>query len=584
MTIIERLENIKLIPVAVLDYAEAARPVAEALIEGGLPCAEVTFRTDAAAESICIMRAAFPDMLVGAGTVLTVEQASRAAEVGAQFIVSPGFNPEVVKFCIDRKLPVIPGVSSPTEIEAALAYGLTVLKFFPAEALGGLPMIKALSAPYGSVRFIPTGGVNEQNLTAYLKHKAVLACGGSWMLPKDAITAGDFKRITALTATAVQKITALKQPEGAAQSSVTSASCAGAGGRAAGKAAAPVSYPEHPRVVTFGEIMLRLAPPGYTRFIQTETFGATYGGAEANVAVSLANYGIDASFVTKLPAHEIGQSAVNALRRFGVDTGRIARGGSRIGIYYLEKGASQRPSKVIYDRLPSSISEAEPSDFQWEEIFKGASWFHFTGITPALSGKTAQLCRDACRAAKALGLTVSCDLNYRKKLWSKEQAREVMQELCGYVDVCIANEEDAADVFGIVSNNTDVHSGKLNREGYEEVAAALSQRFGFRSVAITLRESLSASDNNWSALLYEGGKAYYSKKYAVRIVDRVGGGDSFGAGLIYAALKSYAPQERIEFATAASCLKHSIEGDFNAVSVDEVTLLAKGNASGRVQR
>ncbi len=593
MNVIEQLEKIKLIPVAVLDDAADAEPLAKALIDGNLPCAEVTFRTDAAAEAIRNMRTAFPEMLVGAGTVLTAEQAVRAVDAGAQFIVSPGFNPKVVQFCLDRKLPIVPGVSSPTEIEAALAYGLTALKFFPAEALGGLPMIKALSAPYRSVRFIPTGGINEQNLIAYLKHPAVLACGGSWMLPKDLIAAHNFKQITELTAAAVQKISAFEQAKSVVQSKQTgktapaqgaSGLCADTGKTAAEKASGMVSYPEHPRVVTFGEIMLRLAPPGYTRFIQTETFGATYGGAEANVAVSLANYGIDVSFVTKLPAHEIGQSAVNALRRFGVHTGHIARGGSRIGIYYLEKGASQRPSKVIYDRLPSSISEAEPSDFQWKEIFNGASWFHFTGITPALSDKTAQLCREACRAAKALGLTVSCDLNYRKKLWSKERAREVMQELCGYVDVCIANEEDAADVFGIVSHNTDIQSGKLNREGYEEVAAALTHQFGFRSVAITLRESLSASDNNWSALLYEDGKAYYSKKYAVRIVDRVGGGDSFGAGLIYAALKGFAPQERIEFATAASCLKHSIEGDFNAVSVDEVTLLAKGNASGRVQR
>lgn len=587
MKIIEQLEKIKLIPVAVLDNAADAEPVARALRDGGLPCAEVTFRTDAAAESIRSMRAAFPDMPVGAGTVLTVEQAERAAEAGAQFIVSPGFNPKVVQFCLDRKLPVIPGVSSPTEIEAALAYGLTVLKFFPAEAIGGLPMIKALSAPYRSVRFIPTGGINEQNMLQYLKHPAILACGGSWMLPKDVIAAKDFRRITALAAAAAQKIAALQHPECSAQTETrkpASGTAAHAAAQRANTAAVPVTYPEHPRVVTFGEIMLRLAPPGYTRFVQTETFGATYGGAEANVAVSLANYGLDTSFVTKLPAHEIGQAAVNALRRFGVHTGYIARGGSRIGIYYLEKGASQRPSKVIYDRLPSSVSESESSDFRWDEIFKGASWFHFTGITPALSAKTAQLCREACAAAKALGLTVSCDLNYRKKLWSKEQARDVMQELCSYVDVCIANEEDAADVFGIVSHNTDVHSGKLNREGYEEVAAALTQRFGFKSVAITLRESLSASDNNWSALLYEGGKAYYSKKYAVRIVDRVGGGDSFGAGLIYASLKQYQPQEKIEFATAASCLKHSIEGDFNAVSVDEVRLLAEGNASGRVQR
>lgn len=580
MTIFEQLEQIKLIPVAVLDKAADARPLAQALIAGGLPCAEVTFRTAAAAEAIKILRTEFPDMLTGAGTVLTVEQAEKALAAGAQFIVSPGFNPAVVQYCIDRSVPIIPGVSSPTEIEAALAFSLTVLKFFPAEALGGLSMIKALSAPYGSVRFIPTGGINETNMTDYLKSPKVLACGGSWMIPKDLIAAGDFAKIEALTAAAAKKIAAFNEPTPQA-----AGCCTGTAAPAYGKAACAVpAYTEHPHVVTFGEIMLRLAPPGYTRFVQAETFGATYGGAEANVAVSLANYGIDASFVTKLPAHEIGQSAVNALRRFGVNTAHIARGGKRIGIYYLEKGASQRPSKVIYDRLPSSISEAELTDFDWDTIFEGASWFHFTGITPALSQNTAALCKQACSAAKERGLTVSCDLNYRKKLWSKEEAQRVMSELCGFVDVCIANEEDAADVFGIVSHNTDIHSGKLNREGYQEVASALAERFGFRTVAITLRESLSASDNNWSALLYENGTAYFSRTYPIRIVDRVGGGDSFGAGLIYSSLKNMPAQERIEFATAASCLKHSIEGDFNAVSVDEVMLLAGGNASGRVQR
>lgn len=338
------------------------------------------------------------------------------------------------------------------------------------------------------------------------------------------------------------------------------------------------------KIVTFGEIMLRLAPEGYYRFVQADTYGATYGGGEANVAVSLANYGLDASFVTKLPSHEIGQSAVNSLRRFGVDTSLISRGGDRVGIYFLEKGASQRPSKVIYDRAGSSIATATTKDFDWNKIFDGVDWFHFTGITPALGDNVAQICLEACKAAKERNITVSCDLNYRNKLWSKEKAGKVMGQLCHYVDVVIANEEDASDVFGIKAANTDVTSGKVNHEGYKDVAKQLVDRFNFSKVAITLRGSLSANDNNWAAMLYDGKEYYFSKNYLIHIVDRVGGGDSFGAGLIYSTLNDYAPQDAIEFAVASSCLKHSIEGDFNQVSVDEVKKLAGGDASGRVQR
>ncbi|MDR1351726.1 MAG: sugar kinase [Treponema sp.] len=338
------------------------------------------------------------------------------------------------------------------------------------------------------------------------------------------------------------------------------------------------------RVVTFGEIMLRLAPEGYCRFVQAHSLGAGFGGAEANVAVSLANFGIDAAFVTKLPGHEIGQAAVNRLREFGADTSRIVRGGSRVGIYFLEKGASQRPSKVIYDRAHSAIAEAVPGDFDWKAIMEGVSWFHFTGITPALGDSAAAICAGACREAATRGITVSCDINYRKNLWTREKAGEVMGRLMEHVDVCIANEEDAADVFGIHAEGTDITGGKISREGYRGVAKALAERFGFKKVAITLRESVTASDNNWGAMLYEGGAFWFSREYPVHIVDRVGGGDSFCAGLIYGSLKSLGPRETVEFAAAASCLKHSIEGDFNHVSADEVRKLAAGDASGRVQR
>ena len=338
------------------------------------------------------------------------------------------------------------------------------------------------------------------------------------------------------------------------------------------------------KVITFGEIMLRLAPEGYLRFVQSEKYLATFGGAEANVAVSLANYGVDVSFVTKLPKNEIGQSAINSVRKFGVDTSKIVRGGERVGIYYCEKGASQRPSKVVYDRAYSSISMAKKGDFDWASIFEGVDWFHFTGITPALSDDVAEICLEAVKEARARGIKVSCDLNFRKKLWSKEKAGEVMGKLCAYIDYCIANEEDAKDVFGIEADDTDIYSGKLNREGYISVAKKLTDRFNFKGVAITLRESLSANDNNWSAMLYTNGEAVFSKKYAMHIVDRVGGGDSFGGGLIYSLLNGYEPQKAIEFAVAASCLKHSDEGDYNMVTVDEVEKLAGGDASGRVQR
>ncbi len=338
------------------------------------------------------------------------------------------------------------------------------------------------------------------------------------------------------------------------------------------------------KVVTFGEIMLRLAPEGYNRFMQAEKYLATYGGAEANVAVSLANYGVPVDFVTKLPAHDIGQLAINRLRFFGVGTDKIVRGGDRVGIYYCEKGASQRPSKVIYDRANSSIATAKASDFDWATIFEGVDWFHFTGITAALSPEIANICEMALVEAKKRNITCSCDLNYRKKLWTREQANVTMTKLCKYIDVCISNEEDAKDVFGICAENTDITTGKLDAEGYKSVARQLKEKFGFKYVAITLRESLSANDNNWSAMLYDGEGYYFSKKYPIHIVDRVGGGDSFGAGLIYSLLNKFDSQKAIEFAVAASCLKHTIEGDFNMVTVDEVEKLAGGDGSGRVQR
>lgn len=331
--------------------------------------------------------------------------------------------------------------------------------------------------------------------------------------------------------------------------------------------------------------MLRLSPPENSRFVQAESFDACYGGGEANVAVSLACFGMNSRYVSKVPDNPVGQAAINYMRRFGVDSEHVLRGGERLGIYFLEKGAVHRPSKVIYDRAGSAISAAKPEEFDWEAIFKDAGWFHWTGITPAVSDNAAACVKEALSIAKRKGVTVSCDLNYRKKLWTRDKAREVMSGLMPHVDICCCNEEDAADVFGIGAAGSDVTRGEINAGGYKDVARQLANRFGFKYVAITLRESLSASRNRWSGMLFDGKQSHVSQKYdIVPIIDRVGGGDSFCAGLIYSLANGKEPGEAINFAAAASCLKHTIQGDFNLATVDEVDLLVRGDSSGRVQR
>ncbi len=339
------------------------------------------------------------------------------------------------------------------------------------------------------------------------------------------------------------------------------------------------------KVVTLGEIMLRLSSPGQKRFVQSDSFDVVYGGGEANVAVSAANYGHEAYFVSKLPKHEIGQCAVNSLRRFGVHTDFIARGGNRVGIYYLESGASMRPSKVIYDRAGSSIAEADPEDFDFDKIMDGADWFHWSGITPAISDKAAVLTKLACEAAKRHNVTVSCDLNFRKKLWTSEKAQSIMKPLMQFVDVCIGNEEDAQLCLGF-KPEADVTAGKTDAQGYYVIFRGMAKEFGFKYVISTLRESYSASHNGWKALIYNGKDFYESKHYDILpIIDRVGGGDSFSGGVIHGLLTWPEDQGKaLEFAVAASALKHTIPGDFNMMSADEVMTLAGGDASGRVQR
>ncbi|MCD2426112.1 sugar kinase [Niabella pedocola] len=338
------------------------------------------------------------------------------------------------------------------------------------------------------------------------------------------------------------------------------------------------------KVVTLGEIMLRLSTPGFERFVQADSFDVTYGGGEANVAVALSNYGLDGYFVSKVPDNAIGQSAINHLRRYGVNTDFVARGGDRLGIYFLETGASMRASQVIYDRAGAAIAEVDASEFDFDKILDGADWFHTTGITPALSDKAAALTEAALKAAKAKGITTSIDLNYRKKLWSKEKAREVMTELCKYVDVCIGNEEDAETTLGFKAADTDITKGELNLDGYKDVIRQMKEKFNFKYIASSLRESYSASDNGWSALVSDGTEFYHTRKYDVRIVDRVGSGDSFASGLIYGLVTGMSMADAAEFGVAASALKHTIPGDLNHATLSDVKTLMKGDASGRVQR
>ena len=340
------------------------------------------------------------------------------------------------------------------------------------------------------------------------------------------------------------------------------------------------------KVLTFGEIMLRLKAPGHERFFQSPMLEATFGGGEANVAVSLANYGMDAEFLTVLPQNDIANACIRELRYFGVDTKKIVRGDGRMGIYYLEAGANQLPSKVVYDRAYSSIALAKPGDIDWNKAFDGVSWFHITGITPAISESAMELSLESVKAAKKRGITVSCDLNYRKNLWKYgKQASEVMRELAKYVNVAIANEEDVQKSLEITVD-VNVESGELDREKYRALGNKVLEAYpNMQCIAITLRESHSADWNGWAACLNDGKDFYVSKKYEIRdIIDRVGGGDSFGGGLIYALLTGKGNQRAVEFAVAASALKHTVEGDYNMVTAAEVEKLADGDGSGRIQR
>ncbi|MDP8207077.1 MAG: KHG/KDPG aldolase/sugar kinase fusion protein [Candidatus Electryonea clarkiae] len=539
---------------------------------------EIAFRSEYALEGIKAVLKKYPDALVLAGTVMTSQQADSAIEAGAAGIISADYFPSVVESCIKKDVMCVPGGLNDAGkqlMQKAEIYGCDlddlrnkypyqwIYKLFPALTPSNsyYEVANALRGPFKDLNIIYTGGVNFQNIGNLVEFD-----------PNGIYCASSLTK-------SINQPDVMKEELEKWKSEID-----GSLGRDEKKSKNDRKHETEPGVVTFGEIMLRLSPPAHSRLVQTNIFNATFGGAEANVSVSLANFGVNSTFVSAVPENEIGQSAFDSLRAKGVNTEFIINGARRLGIYYLEHGASQRPSKVIYDRAGSSFSEIKSGQFDWNKIFKSANWFHFTGITPALGDSVLDVTVEALKAARDAGITISVDLNYRKKLWSSAKACSVMTKLMNYIDICFANEEDAEQIFGIKAGSTDVDSGLLEESAYEDVAKQLLNKFGLKKVVITLRKSISASDNLWSACLFNGSEFLKSKEYSIHIVDRVGSGDAFCAGFIYGVISGKPDQEALEFGAAASCLKQTIHGDFNLVTVDEVERLVSGQTSGRVQR
>jgi 2-dehydro-3-deoxygluconokinase len=580
-----RLEDRRLIALLAPKSAAQCLSAFETLDPLGVTL-EVAFRTEAALDGIREVIARHPEALVLAGTVMTRDQARAAIAAGAAGIVSADYIPAVVEACVEADVMSIPGGlgdAGKQLVRKAEVYGCGledlrekfpyqwIYKLFPAVSGGrdNLGLAAAWRGPFKGLTVVYTGGVNLGNLADLAaKDPEGIFCGSAL-----AEKAGD---PPAMEAEARRWIAAVEpKPAKAAPGSGETAIPPVGGKTAAGPA---------PKVVTFGEIMLRLSPPGLQRFVQARSFEATFGGAEVNAAVSLAQFGLRSCFVTALPENDLGRAAAGFLRSFAVDTSRLVYAGKRLGIYFHEYGAAQRPSKVIYDRAGSAIAEIKPGTFPWDEIFEGAAWFHWSGITPALSSGAAAATAEAVRAAKRAGAMVSADLNYRKKLWSREDARATMTPLMEFTDVVFGNEEDASDIFGIAAPGADAAGGKIDLDGYRFAAEELARRFGFQKVGVTLRESLSASVNRWSGCLWNGREFVRSRVYEIQVVDRIGSGDAFSAGFISAHLSGKSDREALEFAAAASALKHTIHGDFNLVTEDEVEALARGGGSGRVQR
>ena len=540
---------------------------------------EIALRSEHAFEGITAILKKYPHALVLAGTVLTREQAESAIQAGAAGIVSADYIPEVVDACVRQDVMCVPGGLSDAGkqlAQKAAGYGCSleelrekypyqwIYKLFPAYSgsISNMDLPLSWKGPFKDLIVVCTGGITLDTLKdAVRKAPDGIFCASALTknLDKPARMREEIKKWKDVCAPPAAK------PERTAKARRPDTTLA-------------------PRVVTIGELMMRLSPPAGIRLQNAQNFDVNFGGAEANVAVSLARFGMNSAYVTALPANDLGDHALRTLRLHGVDTQFILRQGDRIGVYYLEHGAGPRPSKVVYDRAYSAFSEVGPADLDWERILENARWFHWTGITPALSDSVAASLREGLALARKKQVTVSADINYRKKLWSEEKAGEVMTELMPFVDILIGNEEDPQRVFGLKLKKTDVASGKLDVDDYREMTRMLVTRFGFKKVALSLRESLSASENIWSACLFDGKKFLQSPRHRVWIVDRVGTGDAFAAGLIYKLMNEEDDRKALNFGVAAACLKHSIIGDFNLVSVDEVERIAAGERGGRVER
>lgn len=541
---------------------------------------EIAFRSEYALKGMEAIFEKHPEALVLAGTVMTAHQAEQAIDAGVAGVVSADYIPDVVDTCVRNDIMCVPGGLSDVGkqlVRKAEGYGCSIedlkknypyqwiYKLFPSFSgkIANFDLVRAWRGPYKDLAVVYTGGLTlETQKQAVQTDPRGIFCAS--MLAKHVDEPEKMKAEIRQWKETLRLDSVQKKEKPAGEE--------------------PAGLTKRPKIVTFGEMMVRLSPPTGVRLRQAQTFDVHFGGAEANVAVSLAQFGMKTRFVSAFPRNDMGDNAIETLNRYGVDTQFIIRKGQRMGIYYLEHGHGARPSKVVYDRAHSAVSALEPQDLDWEKVLDGVNWFHWTGITPALSDSLLDALNAGLEIAKKKGITVSADLNFRKKLWSKEKAGEVMTNLMPYVDILIGNEEDPITVFGIKPKDTDVDKGRLDTEDYRNMTKVLMDRFGFKKVAITLRESVSASENFWSACLFNGREFIKGPRYHVRIVDRVGTGDAFAAGLIYSLLEGRNDTEALSFGVAAACLKHSIWGDFNIASVEEVERLAAGGTTGRVQR
>jgi len=539
---------------------------------------EIALRSEFSLDGIAAILSRYPQAQILAGTVMTANQAHKAIQAGAVGIVSADYIPEVVDVCVKKNIMCVPGGLADVGkqlVQKAKAYGCSlevlkekyphqwIYKLFPAFSGGfsHMDLAKSWRGPFSDLTVMYTGGITIESLEkAVLKDPHGIFCASA--LTK---TTHDIESLSNLIRIWRKKLDFF--PSKKLQKKIP----AKGGGKSV-------------KTVTFGEMLMRLSPPPGIRLENVKNFDVHFGGAEANVAVSLAQFGLQSFYVTVLPETKIGDSACRILKSYGVDTQYLLRKGEKLGVYYLEHGVGPRPSRVLYDRAISAITGLKPDELDWNTILDKAAWFHWTGITPALSDSVLDTLRQGLKTAKKKGITVSCDLNFRKKLWSEERAKDIMTELMTYVDVLFGNEEDPIRIFGILPGKSNVEAAHLDMKGYRNMAQELGERFALQKVAITLRESVSASENFWSACLYDGQKFFKSKRYFITVLDRVGAGDAFASGFIAGLLNGQPDQEALEFGVAAACLKHSIQGDFNQVSSEEVKQLVAGDSSGRVQR